>query len=99
MYLFICRNFKTRITGLRCPKGLLIETFQWELIIIFLFFRTTNSDGRAILGFVDDLDLGVYKLIFHIKAYFQLNDVPSFFPVVEVGVFYFFIKANINFRN
>ena len=46
----------------------------------------TNSDGRVMDLLKKDvlLEIGIYKLRFETKDYFDRNQIPTFFPYVEI---------------
>ena len=47
---------------------------------------TTNKEGRLInlMPEDDELEMGVYKMAFDVKHYFDSDDIATFFPLVEV---------------
>jgi len=57
-----------------------------------MFYRTTNSDGRCTDLFAPanpgesapKLRPGLYKIVFHPKAYFEVTNRKCFYPWVEV---------------
>ncbi|MFM2358929.1 MAG: hypothetical protein RLY16_922 [Bacteroidota bacterium] len=46
----------------------------------------TNADGRiaGLLPAGEVLPIGVYKMIFETKSYFEAKAIESFYPVVEI---------------
>ncbi|MEJ7586370.1 MAG: hydroxyisourate hydrolase [Ferruginibacter sp.] len=46
----------------------------------------TNNEGRLLNLLQDDheLQLGIYKMSFDIKHYFDADDIVSFYPVIEI---------------
>lgn len=47
---------------------------------------TTNKEGRLsnLLEDDDELEPGVYKIVFDIKHYFNSDAIETFYPVVEI---------------
>ncbi|CAM9204425.1 unnamed protein product, partial [Ectocarpus fasciculatus] len=48
---------------------------------------TTGSDGRAndiVPDSIEELDVGVYRMLFHTKEYFDAMQVSTFYPRVDV---------------
>ncbi len=54
------------------------EYDSWE----FIAEGTTNKDGRARFDF--DIEIGVHKMIFYTKDYFQKTGTANFYPKVEI---------------
>ncbi|XP_064543191.1 uncharacterized protein LOC135431793 [Drosophila montana] len=46
----------------------------------------TNSDGRCQLLDLSDFSKGIYKLTFHVGAYFAAQNIKTFYPAVELIV-------------
>ncbi|KAH8413663.1 hypothetical protein KR222_003091 [Zaprionus bogoriensis] len=46
----------------------------------------TNSDGRCQLLDNADFPLGIYKLTFHVGAYFAARNVKTFYPAIDIIV-------------
>lgn len=46
----------------------------------------TNADGRipGLLPADEQMEYGVYKMVFHVKPYFDAKSVKSFYPVIEI---------------
>ncbi len=54
------------------------EYDSWE----FIAEATTNKDGRARFDF--DIEIGVHKMTFLTKDYFQKTGAANFYPKVEI---------------
>ncbi len=54
------------------------DHFSWEVIDE----ATTNKDGRARFDF--DIEVGVYKMNFYTKDYFQKSGTANFYPKIEI---------------
>jgi 5-hydroxyisourate hydrolase len=54
---------------------------EWTELIMGI----TNSDGRINLFSTDEpLQSGIYKIRFETKDYFDKNQIPTFYPYVEI---------------
>lgn len=60
----------------------LVDEFRW----IKMAEGSTDSDGRIknLLPDTQQLEFGVYKLVFHTNEYFEREGIDSFYPSVEV---------------
>ncbi len=55
-----------------------LEAWSWKRI----GDAETNSDGRIV--FQIPAEAGTYRLVFHLKAYFEAQKLEGFFPVAPV---------------
>ncbi len=55
---------------------------EWALITS----NTTNADGRIpkLLPTDEPVEKGIYKMRFETKDYFDRNQIPTFYPYVEI---------------
>jgi len=63
---------------------------EWEVVTE----GRTNEDGR-ILDWAASVGRGVYMLRFETKAYFDRQEIPTFYPFVEV---YFEVTTDSHYR-
>jgi 5-hydroxyisourate hydrolase len=76
--LDIARGLPAPGVAVRLEKS---EASAWVLVCE----TSTDDDGRARLAGPDEsLEMGDYRLSFEVEEYFSLQDIETFYPIVQV---------------